>query len=149
MAVDEIRDLKGWLNAWDGKVKKKKKLNVDVRQLTLEEGWWLVAEWGVVDQAKAEKNKAVAAKKVLKAAERQQLCNECVPDKPFIGSLSTKSKPDLLDIISVLKLSDKGSRSNLIGHLTEHFEENTPQKSAEVHWSCQSYSRMQMSCTYQ
>ena len=48
---------------------------------------------------------------------------------PFIGSLSTKLKPDLLDIIAILKLLDEGSRSNLIGHLPKHFEENTHLKS--------------------
>ena len=52
------------------------------------------------------------AKKALKAAERQQLYDECNPDKSFIGSLSTTSKPDLLDVVT--KLLDKGSKSNLI-----------------------------------
>ena len=103
--------MKGWLNAPDGKAKKKKKkLNIDTRLLTLEEGQQLVAEHDAVDQAKAEEKKVVAVKKVLKAVERQWLHDECSPDELFVGSLSMKSLPDLLDIITILKLLDEGSR---------------------------------------
>lgn len=124
MAVSEIQDLKWWMHARDGKARKKKKLNVNARMLTSEEGRRLVAERDKAERVKAVKKKEEEAQRAAKEAQRDRQRAERDPSKPFTGSLALKSKPDLIDLVVALNLSKEGSKADLLDCITRHFNNN-------------------------
>jgi hypothetical protein len=107
LAVSKIQDLKWWMNAQDAKAKKKKKLNVLARCLTLEEGLEACDQHNEEDRQKVAKELATAACKLAKEQERLRVCAEQRPIEVYTGTLSTKNKPNLQDIAKALTILQK------------------------------------------
>lgn len=127
MATYEIRDLKRKMNSRENQPKKKRKLNVEARILTSDEGLALCEQREVESLAKEAKKEDIAARKREKEAERQRLRAERGPN--FSGGLASKNKPDLQDIAEALGLAKDGNKPNLLARINSHFDSNINLKS--------------------
>lgn len=83
-----------------------------------EEGLRLSQEQQALKEAQEQK------KHEAKEAEHKQLQLERNPDKPFTGTLTTKAKLDLQDVVQALGLLTTGSKKDLLKHITNHFDGN-------------------------
>jgi hypothetical protein len=117
MTVSEIRDLKRRMNVRDSKGWRKKKLNVNACYLNLEEGMVLCAQHDTEDVAKSQKKveaNLAKARKAVKETERQRLHVKRGPVEAFTGSLLSRLKPDLQEIVNALKLLKDGTKQDLL-----------------------------------
>ena len=122
LAVSEIWDLKLWINTWDAKAKKKRKLNVFARCLNLEEGLEACDRRDEENRQKVAKKVETAAHKLAKEQERVQARMEQGLIKAYTGTLSMKNKPNLQDIAEALAISKDGTKTNLQNCINSHFD---------------------------
>ena len=120
----ELQNEKRKANQRDGRASKRRKLNVEARVLTSAEGKRLAAEKEAERVTKMQKRKEAELLRKEKEAERDQQRRDRGPDAPFIGSLSSKNKPDLQEIAAALDLSEDGTKDALMQRITTHFDSN-------------------------
>jgi hypothetical protein len=118
----ELQNEKRKANQRDGRASKRRKLNVEARVLTSAEGKRLAAEKDAERAAKMQKRKEAETLRKEKEAEREELRRIRGPDAPFIGSLSSKSKPELREIAAALGLSEDGTKDALTQRITACFD---------------------------
>jgi hypothetical protein len=68
----------------------------------------LAVEKNAEQKVKEQNKKDAAAQQKQKENDREQQGQACMPNAPFTGSLSSKSKPDLQKIVGVLFLLEGG-----------------------------------------
>jgi hypothetical protein len=120
----ELQNEKRKGNLRDGRASKRRKLNVEARVLTSAEGKRLAAEKEAERVAKMQKKKETEMVRKEKEAERDQQRQARGPDAPFMGSLSSKSKPDLQEIAAALGLSENGTKDALMQRINACFDSN-------------------------
>lgn len=122
MAHSQLQDATRKLNAKDGKAAKRPKLNVEARCLTSREGMEAARKQSEAKAAELQKKKESQEMRDAKEAERQELRRKSGSDATFTGSLSSKSKDDLKDIVYALNLSLEGSKDELVSRIKQHFD---------------------------
>lgn len=130
LAQEEVVALKRKVNAGQNAPRKRPKLNVNARCLTSSEGRRLAAEQEAARHAKAQKKLDAQNQRTAQEAERERLRRARGPDFAFTGSLSTKNKPDLVDIALDLGLDSVGTKAVLLDRIKQHFDEH-PEKRSE------------------
>jgi hypothetical protein len=88
------------------------------------EGKRLAAEKDVEQAAKIQKKKEMEICRKEKEAEWDQQRQAQDPDAPFMGSLTSKNKPDLQEIAAALNLAEDGTKGALIRHINMFFAAN-------------------------
>lgn len=121
LVVDAMQDMKRKQIIRDHKTVKKRKLNVDARCLTSEEGLRLVREQEAKREAREQEKRERHQQKQAKEAERQRQRDTKDPNEAFSGSLGSKSKDDLKDIASALGLSTDGPKKDLLSRINDKF----------------------------
>jgi hypothetical protein len=122
LAVSEIRDLKWRMNARNTKTKKKKKLNVLARCLNSDEGLDACDQRDEEDRQKQARKEESAARKLAKEQERERARAARGPVEAYMGSLASKSKPDLQEIAEALALPKDGTKQDLQTRINAHFD---------------------------
>ena len=120
----ELQNEKRKANQRNGRASKQCKLNVEARVLTSVEGKRLATEKEAERVAKMQKKKEAEMLQKEKEAERDQQRQARGPDAPFIGSLSSKNKPDLQEIAAALNISEDGTKDALIQRINACFDSN-------------------------
>ena len=120
----ELQNEKRKGNLRDGRASKRRKLNVEARVLTSAEGKRLAAEKEAERVAKMQKKKETEMVRKEKEAERDQQRQAQGPNAPFMGSLSSKNKPDLQEIAAALGLSEDGTKNALMQRINACFNSN-------------------------
>jgi hypothetical protein len=133
MAKSEIQDLKRKQVLKDNRATKQRKLNVNARCLTSEEGRRLAQEQEAEREAREQEKQEKQEQKQAKEAERQHKQDEQDPNEEFSGSLHSKSKDDLKDIACLLGLSMDGQKKDLLTRITNKFD-NTPGLRTDAHY---------------
>ena len=117
----ELQNEKRKNNQRDGRPSKRRKLNVEARVLTSAEGKRLAAQKDAERAAKEQKKKDAASRRKQKENDREQQRRDRAP-APFMGSLSSKSKPDLQKIAGALSLAEEGTKEVLIHRINTFFD---------------------------
>ena len=89
--------------------------------LTSNRGLWLAEEQEKERHAKKQKKKEIAQRQKEKAVEQLRQRVDHDPSEPFRGSLTSKSKGNLQEIVSVLGLSKNGTAKDLQTRINPHF----------------------------
>ncbi|KAI0302980.1 hypothetical protein BC826DRAFT_1101150 [Russula brevipes] len=118
----ELHNEKRKSNKRTNKPSKRRKLNVEARVLTSEEGKRISAEKEAERKVKEQKKTEVAAQRKQKENDREQQCRARAPDAPFTGSLVSKSKPDLQEIAGALSLPEDGTKEVLLRRINTFFD---------------------------
>ena len=118
----ELQNEKRKNNERANKPSKRRKLNVEARVLTSAEGKRLAVEKDAERKVKEQKKKDAAARRKQKENDREQQRRARAPNTPFTGSLSSKSKPDLQEIVGVLSLPEDGTKEVLVRRINTFFD---------------------------
>ena len=127
----ELQNEKRKNNQRDSRPSKRRKLNVEARVLTSEEGKRLAAEKDAERAAKEQKKREAAMRRKQKENDREQQRRDRAPDAPFTGSLSSKSKPDLQEIAGALSLAEEGTKEVLVRRITTFFDSHPRLRDSE------------------
>ena len=127
----ELQNEKRKNNQRDSRPSKRRKLNVEARVLTSEEGKRLAAEKDAERAAKEQKKREAATRRKQKENDREQQRRDRAPDAPFTGSLSSKSKPDLQEIAGALSLAEEGTKDVLVRRITTFFDSHPRLRDSE------------------
>jgi len=127
----ELQNEKRKNNQRDGRPSKRRKLNVEARVLTSAEGKQLAAEKDAERAAKEQKKKDASMRRKQKENDREQQRRHRAPDAPFMGSLSSKSKPDLQEIAGALSLAEEGTKEVLIRRINTFFDSHPRLRDSE------------------
>jgi len=90
--------------------------------LTLDEGLCLAEEQEEEQRAKKQKKEELTQRREDKAVERRRQRADRDPSEPFRGSLTSKNKGDLQEIVGVLCLSEDGTVKDLQARIIAHFD---------------------------
>ena len=101
----ELQNMKRKNNQGDGRPSKRRKLDAEAQVLT-----------------SAEQKEDAAMRRKQKENDREQQRQDRAPDAPFMGSLSSKSKPNLQEIAGALSLSEEGTKEVLIRRINTFFD---------------------------
>jgi hypothetical protein len=132
LAQEEIASLKRKLNVRDRNSKKRPKLNVKARCLTSKEGRQRCQEHEETKSAKEQQKKVAREQREAREAEQEHQRQARDPNEPFSGSLSSKSKPDLVTIAFTLKVSKEGTKDELLKRINAKFVAEPELKSRPV-----------------
>ena len=124
LAHTEIQALKRQLNAKKDKSTKRRKLNVEARWLNSDEGLRIAQEQEASRTAEEQRKKEGRELRAAKQAEREKQRRQRDPNKPFTGSLMTKTKADLQDVAQVLGLTIDGQKKELLARINAYFNEH-------------------------
>jgi hypothetical protein len=120
----ELQNEKQKSNERDNRASKRRKLNVEARVLTSAEGKRLAAEKDTERASKVQKKKEAESRWKEKEVERDQQRRARHPDEPFMGSLTSKTKPDLQEIVGALNLPEDSTKEVLILRINTFFDSN-------------------------
>ncbi|KAJ7198445.1 hypothetical protein GGX14DRAFT_341657, partial [Mycena pura] len=119
---------------------KKRKLNCEARVLTSVEGRRLAEEKEHERQAKAQKKSAAKQKEKEKENGRLERRSARDPGEPFTGALAiSRSKDDLREIAWSLKLSEEGTKQQILDRIQEHFTSNPDDRETQLY--CRLFTR--------
>jgi hypothetical protein len=128
MVEFQLAEQKRKLNERDGRVSKRRKLNVEARVLTSAEGKRLAAEKDAERARKAQSKADGAQRRKEKENCRDETRRNWDHSAALTGLLSAKNKDDLMDIAWSLNLSEEGTKAQLLERMTKHFDTHPEQR---------------------
>ncbi|KJA15783.1 hypothetical protein HYPSUDRAFT_58622 [Hypholoma sublateritium FD-334 SS-4] len=116
------------MNARKNAPKKQRRLNVKARCLTSSEGRQLCMTQETLRAAKEQKKQEAQQRRQARETEQQQRRQARDPTQPFVGAMSSKNKPDLIQLADALQLSAEGTKQEILDRITDHFDQHPEKK---------------------